>query len=151
MKSYFVRFFNIVMAGLVAGIVLGISLGYNPINLSATTYVEQHQNAIASLNTLMPILGAITILLTLVSAYQQKRNKPVFIALLIAVAFLTTSGLVTKLGNQPINSIVMEYQLDKIPTDWGTLRDKWWSLHLIRTATSIIGFLIILWAGIRKD
>lgn len=151
MKNYFVRFFNIVMAGLVAGIVLGISLGYNPINLSATAYIEQQQNAITALNALMPILGAITILLTLLSAFQQKSNKPIFFSLIIAVVFLITSGLVTKFGNQPINSIVMTYQLDNIPSNWTSLRDQWWSLHLIRTATSIIGFLIILWAGVRKD
>jgi hypothetical protein len=138
------------MAGLIAGILFGIWIGYNPQNFSAQTYVELQQSAIKALNTLMPLLGLITILLTVISAFIQKDNKTIFIALLIAAAFLIVSGLVTRFGNQPINSIVMTWNKADVPGNWTELRDKWWSLHKIRAVTAVLAFCIIIWTNIRK-
>ena len=86
------------MVALVTGIIFGIWLGYNPIGLSAPTYIEQQQGAINALNTFMPILGIIATLLTLCSAILQRKEKGVFIILLIATVFLILSGLITRFG-----------------------------------------------------
>ena len=150
MATLIIRFLNIIMAGLIAGTVLGIWIGYNPRNLSAATYVEQQQGVIKALNTLMPLLGLITILLTLTSAFLQKDSKTVFITLIIAVIFLIISALVTRFGNQPINSIVMTWNKTDVPGNWTELRDKWWSWHKIRAVTSFVAFCLIVWAGMQK-
>ncbi|MEO8764036.1 MAG: DUF1772 domain-containing protein [Ginsengibacter sp.] len=147
MSTIILRFLHVVISGLLAGILLAISLGYNPKNLSATTYIEQQQNAIRALNTLMPLIGLVTIILTLVSASMQKDNKAVFAILLIAAILLVTGALVTRLGNQPINKIVMTWNAADPPNNWPELRDKWWSLHMIRTTTSLIAFLLIAWTA----
>jgi hypothetical protein len=139
------------MAGLIAGTLFGIWIGYNPKSFSVQTYVEQQQGAIKALNTLMPLLGALTIILTIISAFLQKQNQTVFITLLIAAAFLIISGLATRFGNQPINSIVMTWDKITAPNNWSELRDKWWSFHLIRTLAAFIGFCLIIWASMRKD
>lgn len=144
MTTLIIRFLDIIMAGLIAGILFGIWLGYNPRNLSATTYLEQQQSAIKALNTLMPLLGLITIVLTLISAFLRKENKPVFILLLIAAIFLVISGLVTRLGNQPVNTIVMTWNKAAIPNNWTELRDKWWSLHKIRAVAALLAFCLII-------
>lgn len=120
-------------------------------SLSGTAYLEQQQNAIRSLNTLMPILGAIAILLTLLSAFMQRKSKAVFITLLVAAACLIASGLITKFGNQPINAIVMTWKPDSMPADWTTLRDNWWTFHIQRTLSSMAGLALVIWASIRKD
>jgi len=49
---------------LAVGTMFGIWLGFNPLALTAATYVEQQQNAIRDLNTALPVLGAVCILLT---------------------------------------------------------------------------------------
>ncbi len=64
-----VRLANIAFAALIAGGMFVIWAGYNPATLSPSTYVEQQQNAIRGLNVLMPVLGAIAVLLTLISAF----------------------------------------------------------------------------------
>ena len=151
MTTVIIRFLSIIMAGLLAGILLGISLGYNPKNLSVPTYIEQQQNAIKALNTLMPLLGLITIILTLASAFLQKDNKTIFITLLIATLTLVITGLITRLGNQPINSILMTWNKASVPSNWTELRDKWWSLHLIRTVMTLIAFILISWTAVRKN
>ena len=139
------------MAGQIAGTIFGIWIGYNPQNLSAPTYVEHQQSVIKALNTLMPILGLITIVLTVISALMQKDNKSVFISLLVAAVLLIISGLVTRFGNQPINAIIMTWDKVDVPSNWTELRDKWWSLHIIRAVTSIAAFCLIVWTSMRKN
>lgn len=73
--KHFIQFADIVLTGLIAGIIFGIWLGYNPENLSAVTYVEQQQSAIRSLNVLMPLLGLISIILTIVYAIICKKKS----------------------------------------------------------------------------
>ncbi len=151
MSLLVIRFLNIVMAGLIAGTLFGIWIGYNPQNLSAQTYVEQQQSVIKALNTLMPILGLLVIILTVISAFMQKGNQTVFILLLIAAVLLIISGLVTRFGNQPINSIVMTWNKVDAPNNWLELRDKWWSWHVIRALSALVAFCLIVWTSMRKD
>jgi uncharacterized membrane protein len=151
MTIVLIRFFNIMMSGLIAGTLFGIWIGYNPQSLSDQTYIEQQQSVIKALNTLMPLLGLITILLTVFSAYLQKRNQPVFITLLVAAVLLIVSGLVTRFGNQPINAIVMTWKSTDIPTNWIELRNRWWSFHKIRSVTALMAFCLIIWTMVRKD
>jgi hypothetical protein len=150
MPTLFIRFINVILISLIAGILCGVWLGYNPKYLSAQTYVEQQQNVINAFNLLMPVLGLITIILTVVHAFLQKGNKTVFSMLLAAAALLIVSGLVTRFGNQPINSIVMTWSADKVPANWIELRDKWWSLHIVRTFSSFFALCLIVWASIKK-
>ena len=139
------------MAGLVSGIIVGIWLGFDPGTFSFSTYLEHQQTAIKGLNVLMPILGFITILLTLVSAFLQKNNKNVFFTLLLAAVLLIISGLVTRFGNQPINEIVMTWTNVDVPSDWTELRDRWWTLHKIRSGCSFIAFIMVAWTNIKKN
>lgn len=143
-----VRFANIVFAALIAGGIFVIWVGYDPATLSPSTYVEQQQNAIRGLNVLMPVLGAITLLLTLVSAFLQRRNRKVFVLLIVAAAFLIISGLVTRYGNQPINVIVMAWDMARPPANWTELRDQWWGFHRLRTISGLIALALIAWASV---
>lgn len=145
-----IRFLNLVLAGLVAGIVLGIWLGYNPAAYAAQTYIEQQQHVISALNTLMPVLGLIAIVLTILSAFLQKDPRRVFWTLLAAAALLVASGLVTRFGNQPINAVVMTWDAADAPGNWTELRDQWWSFHTIRMLTSLLAFCLIGWAHMRR-
>lgn len=147
MSKRIIQFFDLVITGLVAGIIFGIFIGYNPHQLSPLAYVEQQQSAINALNVLMPILGLVAILLTITSAILFRKNKVVFSALLIASLMLIISGLVTRFGNQPINSIVIQWNLAEIPSNWTELRDKWWAFHTVRVITSLIGFILIAWTA----
>lgn len=149
MRILVIRLLNLILSGLMAGILFGIWLGYNPKHLSVQTYVEQLQSSINALNTLMPILGVITIILTLIAAFMQKQNQTVFITLLIAVFFLIAGGLITKFGNQPINSVVMTWDKNHAPDNWTILRDKWWYLHTVRMLSTVISFCLVAWSNIR--
>jgi hypothetical protein len=145
MNIRIIQFLDILITGLVAGIIFGILIGHNPQYLSALAYVEQQQSTINALNVLMPILGFVAIMLTIFLAILNRKNKVVLSILLIASLLLIISGLVTRFGNQPINTIVMQWKLTEIPSNWTLLRHKWWTFHTVRAITSLIGFALIAW------
>jgi uncharacterized membrane protein len=142
-----VGFVNILLVALVAGSVFGIWLGYNPVNLSFGAYLEQQQEVIRALNVIMPILGAIGILFTIVSTTLARAEKKILYILIGAILCLIIAGLVTRFGNQPINAIVMTWNLQTLPSNWTELRDEWWMYHIFRTLASVAGLCLILIAN----
>ena len=140
MAMNIIRFILLVLIGLLVGSMFGILIGYNPASLSASAYVEQHQNAVRSLNTLFPVMGAICIALTAVLAARSAANRRVRYLLLAAVLLMLVAALVTRFGNQPINAIVMTWSTQVQPANWEQLRDQWWQWHVVRTIAAILAF-----------
>jgi hypothetical protein len=143
-----VRLASILLAALVAGGMFIIWAGYDPAAFSASTYVEQQQNAIRGLNVLMPVLGGLAILTTLGAAFMQRGDRRTCVWLIVAAAFLIVSALVTRFGNQPINAIVMTWSVGAPPANWVELRDQWWGLHRLRTICGLIALVLIAWASV---
>jgi hypothetical protein len=142
-----IRFINTFMAALVMGIVFGVWAGFNSHNLSAVVYIEQQQNSIRNLNVLMPVLGLITIMITLLAAFLQRAQKRIMFSLVIAASFFIATGLITRFGNQVLNAEMMTWNSLNPPPDWQTMRDRWWLLHCYRTITALAGMLVLIWVN----
>jgi len=145
-----IRFINVILAALLAGVSFGIWMGFNPVSLSEATYVEQQQNTIRSLSVLMTSLVIIATVITVISAFLQKKNKTIFITLLIAAIFFFACILISALGNRPIDDLVLSWAYPDLPANWTTVRDKWWSLHIMRTITELVALVLVTFATIRK-
>jgi hypothetical protein len=148
MANSIIRFINIILAAILAGVSFGIWIGFNPLNLSSSTYVEQQQNMLHSLRTLMIALVTLATLVTLISAYIQRNNNSTLIALLIAAAFFIACILITRFGIKPIDDKVLSWTSSSIPADWTALRDKWWSLHIMRTIAELFALCIVVWTSV---
>jgi uncharacterized membrane protein len=146
-----IRFAGLLLTALVVGTTFGIWLGYNPTGLSPATYVEQQQHAISSLNTIMPVLGAVCILLVSTLAVLTKGDRPTRYLLVVSVIFLLAAGLITRFGNQPINAIVMTWSAQAPATNWIELRDSWWQWHILRTSAGIVALMLLLLATLRNQ
>jgi hypothetical protein len=90
MALFIVRFLSIILAALLAGVSFGIWIGFNPSGLSPSTYLEQQQNMLASRKVLMISLVVVATAITFRSAFIQRHNKPVFVALVLAAGFFIT-------------------------------------------------------------
>jgi hypothetical protein len=150
MTKSIIRFLNIINAALLAGVSFGIWIGFNPLSLSPSTYIEQQQNIIGALNVLMITLVFSATVITIISAFLQKSNKPVFITLLIAALFFVTCIFISRFGNQPINKIIMSWTTDSLPGNLSVLRNKWWSFHIMRTVAELAAFLLVTWTSIKR-
>jgi len=146
-----VRFVNIIVAGLLAGVSFGIWIGFNPSGLSTSTFIEQHQNMLQSIRTLMVFLVVFATIITILSAYLQRHDKSTFIFLILAAVLFIACILITRFGNKPIDEMVITWTKDAIPDNWTELRDNWWSFHILRTVAEIIALLLVAWASINKD
>ena len=150
MATTTLRFLNIILAALLAGTSFGIWIGFNPVNFSPSTYVEVQQNTIRMLHVLMVSLVIIATIVTITSAFLQRNDKHVFIALLVAAVFFIACILISRFGNKPIQDDMLTWNANSLPANWTILRDQWWSFHVMRTITELIALTIIAWVSIRK-
>ena len=144
MLTAVLRFASLLLTGLLVGAMFGIWLGFNPMHLSASAYVEMQQNAIRALNVSMPMLGLVCIVLTGVLTFRTRGEQRVL--LIAATVCLAAAGLITRFGNQPINAIVMSWSAHSPPANWADLRDLWWRWHIARTALGVLAFALSLLA-----
>jgi hypothetical protein len=145
-----IRFLNIILAALLAGTSFGIWMGFNPMNYSPSTYVEQQQNLLRSLNALMIFLVVTATLVTIVSAILHRKNKRDFITLFIAAGFFIGCILITRFGNAPIQNNMLTWSAHSLPGNWMIVRDEWWRFHIMRTITELIALCLIVWTSIKK-
>lgn len=127
----------IMLIGLVAGSTFGIWRGYNPSLYSASVFVEVHQGAVRGLNLLLLAMAFGVIGCVLVLAYRIRRSPPTLFLYLLALAFIAVGGLATRLVNQPINAEIMNWTAASPPDGWESIRDTWWTWHIVRTLSSI--------------
>ena len=151
MTNTLIRFINIILAALLAGTSFGIWVGLNPKNYSPTTYIEQQQNLVLSLNSLMVSFVVLATLVTLLSAYLNRKHKAVFIALLLASAFFASCIFISRFGNFPIQTEMLTWKVNQLPDNWTMLRDRWWSLHIMRTIAELFAFVLVAWTSLQKS
>jgi uncharacterized membrane protein len=127
----------ILLIALIAGSTFGIWQGYNPALYSRDTFLEVHRGAVQGLNTLLPMMGLATMIMTLVLTLRSDRQTAVRGLYWVTLALLVLAGLITRLANQPINAVVVAWTADTVPGNWTELRDNWWFWHTVRTLVSI--------------
>ena len=115
-------------------------------NYTPTTYLEQQQHLVQSLNTLMISLVISVTIVSIVSAFLQRNDKTVFIALLFAAAAFAACIIISRFNILPIQNEMLTWKADSLPGNWTTLRDKWWSLHIMRTMAELIALILVAWA-----
>ncbi len=149
-----IRFVSLLLTSLLVGAMFGVWLGFNPAALTAAAYVEMQQNAIRALNTSMPALGAVCILLTLTLAALTKNDRRARYLLLAAAVLLIVAGVITRFANQPINAVVMTWTPQAPAANWTELRDTWWRWHIVRTVAAMAALALALLAALasgRRD
>jgi len=151
MTTSIIRFLNIIIAALLAGTSFGIWMGFNPLNLSPSVYIEQQQNMIRALNVLMITLVFSATIITIISAILQRGNKQAFIPLLFASLFFISCIIISRFGNQPINNEIMTWTSGTVPGNLSELRDQWWTFHIIRTISELIALCLVTWTSIIKS
>jgi uncharacterized membrane protein len=141
------RFILLLLLSLLVGTMFCIWVGFNPASLSASAYVEQQQNAIHAFNTLLPTIGAVCILLTAGLAYGAHSDLRVRYLHAAAAICLVVAAVVTRFGNQPINTVVMTWTAQAPAVNWTELRDAWWQWHIVRSVAGI-GALVLTFMAV---
>jgi len=128
---------------LVAGSTFGIWRGYDPATWPAATFVVVHQGTVRGLNILLPAMGLVTLLGTLVLAIRARLNRPLLLTYAAALVCVASAAAITRLVNQPINADIMQWSADAMPVAWADVRDRWWTWHVVRMTVTICGALLL--------
>lgn len=150
MLSPILEFADLLITALLVGIIFAVWLIFDPTGLDGPTYILQQQLGIRSLNVVMPMLGGISVILTLAAAFSARDDRTRLILFGCAAACLITAGLITRFLNQPINSIVMTWSAAAAPVDWERLRDEWWRWHLTRLGFGLGALSLLVAAVLRR-
>jgi uncharacterized membrane protein len=145
-----IDFANMLLAALVVGNMFAVWLVFNPVGLNAGFYIALQQQGIRALNRVLPMLGAATIVLTIVAGVLGRDDSARLRLLLASVACFVAAGWITRFRNQPINAIVMTWDSDAPPANWKSLRDEWWRWHRIRLLAGLGGLLLLITATVRR-
>ena len=147
-----IDFADVLLAALLVGVMFGIWLTFNPAGLTARVYITLQQQAIRTLNNVMPVLGAVTILLTVLAAAAivRRGDSTRFGLLAVAAVCFLTGGLITRFLNQPINAIVITWHTDAPPANWTRMRDEWWRWHLARLSAGLGGLSLLIAAILQR-
>lgn len=148
MKLKLLKFINVILASLLAGTSFGIWFGFNPKMLTQACYLQQQQNMVHSLNTLMIVLVIAATLTTLFSAYVQRNNRITFVSLLIAASCFIACIVITRIGNVPIQTEMLAWSESSMPVDWTSMRDTWWTYHIQRTIAELLALALVCWTSI---
>ncbi len=148
MATFVIRFINIIMVSILAGISLGIWIGFNPAGMPSSAWVQQQQHMLHALRTLMITLVIVATLITLVNASLNLDKKRVLVSLVIAAAFLVACIVITRLGIKTLDDQVLQWNTTSIPASWMEIRDRWWTLHKLRTIAELLALCIIVWNSI---
>lgn len=139
------KFISILVAALLAGTSFGIWMGLNPVAYSPSTYLEQQQNLVSSLNAMMVALVVLETLVTIALAFRLRQNNTVFMALLFAAACFASCIFISRFGNLPIQKEMLTWDGASLPDHWTTLRDRWWFFHKLRTIAELAGLVLVTW------
>jgi len=139
-----IRGADLLLGALLTGAMFGVWLSFNPARLSPTAYVLQQQQGVRTLHPPLPIMGGMTILLTLISAWLTWPDRVQSAVLLVGALGYIVAGLITRLINMPINSRVMTWSAEAPPANWGRFRDRWWYWHRVRTAAAVCGLCLLI-------
>jgi uncharacterized membrane protein len=143
-----IGFLSLLAGALLTGAMFGVWLSFNPAGLSPTAYVLQPQQGSRTLHPPLPILGAITVLLTLISAGLAWPDRARSVVLLAGALSYIVAGLITRLVNLPINSVVSTWSAERPPANWGHFRERWWYWHRVRTASAVCGLCLLITAAV---
>jgi uncharacterized membrane protein len=61
-----------------------------------------------------------------------------------ALACFIVALLVTLLIEVPIDNMIKTWTVATLPNDWQQLRDRWEAFHVVRTAASVTGLILLV-------
>jgi uncharacterized membrane protein len=132
-----------VLLALTAGRAFWVSLGENPFNMSAATYVEFFQQLDRRIAIPIAVTGIGGTLLAGLSAVAHRADRKAFRLLLAACGFGLVGSLITIFVNVPINERVATWNPAALPPGYEEFLRRWWEWHQVRLIAMFTGMCLV--------
>ncbi|MEV7229038.1 DUF1772 domain-containing protein [Polymorphospora sp. NPDC051019] len=135
------------LLGLFAGGLIFAVLAPSLRELPGPAYVRYWQALNGDYGRAMPVLLLTCVaLLVATSTLSYRRGGLTFVLSLAATGLTIGVIVLTVTWLEPLNDIADSWHPDEPPGTWSDLRDRWWSLHLVRTVLALAAFACLLLA-----
>ena len=121
-----------VLLALTAGRAFWVTLGENPFDMSAATYVEFFQQLDRRIAVPIALTGVGGTLLAGLAVIAHRAERRRFYLLLAACAFGVIGSLVTIFVNVPINERLATWNPTALPAGYEVFLRQWWEWHQVR-------------------
>ncbi|MEW2444385.1 DUF1772 domain-containing protein [Micromonospora marina] len=91
-----------------------------------------------------PFLLACLVLLIATAVLSYGRGRPVFILSVIAALLVIATIVLTVSQLEPLNRVADTWSADRPPANWAAERDRWITLHTVRTVAAVLAFASLL-------
>lgn len=127
-----------------------LSLKQVQLSLDANAYTEIRKLTDSSMRASFKyvIYAALFANVLLVVATAKAPCSLVFITAAIALIALIAEISLTLKGSLPINDVINTWSADNVPTNWTTVRDRWFAIFQYRQMASITGFISLVIAAV---
>ena len=137
------RFAALMLSALSTGVFFGTrtSLGPSTRGFTPRTYVEVQQATVRNLRPVMGVLlpAAVAVNAGMLALSWRDRRSPEFALTAVGFAAQTGSLVLTTAIELPINARVLAWSPDDPPPGWQDTRDRWATVHTLRTASAVVG------------
>lgn len=145
-----IRYFNILLTGIITGILAGIWIGLNPAGFSFATYLPIQQKLISDLYHYLPGLQLAALILCVISAWQHKKQRLVFWGFIVASLLLACSILISLIAIHPLYAQMMSWTVTTLPAQWEPLERESWQYQQWQTMAVLLAFCIIVWYSLSE-
>ena len=152
MSSRFVRFTNLVLAGMLAGNEFGTWAAVHPAlgKLGPAERIRAEQEITRRFAAIMPAWMGSTVVSSVLALLFSRGTTGVRSTLFGTACF---AGMLasTRMGNVPINERVLEMDPEKDQVEFAELRKRWDRLHALRVALNVAGLASLVAGALAQE
>ncbi|MBW4579398.1 MAG: DUF1772 domain-containing protein [Tildeniella nuda ZEHNDER 1965/U140] len=143
MQSITLQTIVLLVAGLMVGNELAVSAFVHPqlCQLKDECHAASAQALARTYGSIMPFWYALTLALTLGTAFIIQPNRTAFLLAAIASLIWVLVILFTLIRLVPINNQIAQLNLEELPDNWKELRKQWDQLHAVRVVFLVVAFI----------
>jgi hypothetical protein len=143
MQSIVLQTIVLLVAGLMVGNELAVSAFVHPqmYQLGDECHAASARALARIYGSIMPFWYALTLVLTLGTAFIIQPNRTAFVFAAIASLIWVLVILFTVVRLVPINNQIGQLNLEALPDNWKELRKQWDRLHTVRVVFLVMAFI----------
>lgn len=147
MLLHIVQFISLFLMALATGVVFSHLLEKNTkATLSAPVFLKIQQVLLRNFGGVTGLIEGGAFLATLIVAFLVRQHPMAFFFTLVGVVCIAAMILVWTAFINPINQTVNTWTEQSLPPNWMHFRDRWASLHALRTVLAVIALCALILA-----
>lgn len=135
------RFIALILLALALGVSFSHVLQAGPkATLAGFFFLDIHHVLLSHYGAVMGVIEVAAFLTILLALALVRRERPTFVATLVAAVAVGAMLLVRAVLVYPINQEVAAWTPVTLPADWERYRERWHLWHAVRTGFALVGF-----------